>query len=158
MDRDSLRLLFASPARAPALDNAAAVDERSQGSRKICLYEARAKEAERARAQVVQRMQAARRDVYDANLRAEEAEARARNAEAAAAVASDQAKRAHIDAEARARKAETAAAIANDQARRARIERDRAQRDRDAVLHSIAWRVTWPLRTLAKHFSSEVQR
>jgi hypothetical protein len=44
-------------------------------------WEARAKEAERARAQIVRRLQAARTDIYDANLRAEEANLRAEQAE-----------------------------------------------------------------------------
>jgi len=58
--------------RGPA--TAVAVIESEIARRTAGAWEARAREAERARAQVVRRIQAARRDVYDANLRAEQAQ------------------------------------------------------------------------------------
>jgi len=58
--------------RDPAM--AVTVIELEVARRTAGAWEARAKEAERARAQVVRRIQAARRDVYDANLRAEQAQ------------------------------------------------------------------------------------
>jgi hypothetical protein len=112
-------------------------------------WENRATEAERARAQVVRRMQAARRDVYDANVRAEEAEVRATQAEAAARAAEARAIQAEAvarGAKVRAANAESVAAIMSGQAKQAQIDRERAMQERDVVLRSTAWRATWPVR------------
>jgi hypothetical protein len=118
----------------------AAVRELEFAQREACAANARLKDAERARAQIVRRMQAARREVYDANLRAEEAESRAKFAEAAAALAR----------------------LERDSARRerdsARRERDNVISERDTLLSSTVWRATWPIRTAAQHIPAPVRR
>jgi hypothetical protein len=121
-------------------------------------WKIRAEENARARDQVVHRIRAARRDVYDANLRAEEADFRAEQATATAReaefraeqaeVRAEQAKAAAGEAGARAERAEARALSAETEAAQAQIERDRAVRDRDAVLFSTAWRATWPIRAV----------
>jgi chromosome segregation ATPase len=93
--------------------------------------EVRARESERAREQIAINIAAARRDVYNANLRVEQSEARLAQAEARA----NQAERKANEAEARAMEAEAKVMHVEQQ--------------RDAVLRSTAWRATWPLRAVA---------
>lgn len=111
----------------------------------------RAEEHARARAQIARRMQAARRDVYDANLRAEEAETRA-----------GQAMEAAREAETRAQTAEAAGRssidLANALARHAEQERDAMEQERDAILYSTTWRATWPLRAVGSRLPSAIRQ
>lgn len=100
------------------------------------MWKTRAEEYARVRDEVVRRMQAARQDVYAANLRAEEAEI--------------QAQCAVKEATARAERAEAALATKDAEAKQMQIERNRALMERDLLLSSTMWRVTWPLRAIAQ--------
>jgi len=84
-------------------------------------------------------MDVARRAVYDANLRLEQAEMRAGQAEARAR-----------DAEAQAGEAEARAEQADARARE-------AEAATDALLSSTAWRVTWPLRVVGQRVSPRLR-
>ena len=106
--------------------------------------------------------------MFDANLRAEEAETRAERAEVAAEAAAARADRAAAEAEAVAVRADRAEAK-SEQAKaviellaadvqQAQIECDRARRDRDAVLTSTAWRATWPFRALGIRLPARLRR
>jgi O-antigen biosynthesis protein len=103
-------------------------------------WEAQIRESEWARERIAAQMAAARRDVYQANLQAEHSETRAERANAMAREAEDRARQ----AEARAREAEFKAA--------------QAERQRDALLQSTAWRMTWPLRAVAHRFPPSLRR
>jgi len=93
----------------------------------------RAEESERAREEIAYRMDAARRDVYEANLRLEQAEVRAAHAEVRA-----------MEAEARTAQAEARAAD--------------AEAFSDALMSSTVWRITWPLRAIADHVPTNLRR
>jgi chromosome segregation ATPase len=103
-------------------------------------WQARARESERAREQIARRMDAARRDVYEANRRSEAAEARAVQAKVRAGEAEARATR----AEAWATQAEACAA--------------EAEAARDALLSSTAWRMTWPIRALGQRIPHRLRR
>lgn len=135
-------------------------------------WKQRADEQARARAEIVLRMQAARRDVYDANLRAEEAEARAETAEVRASEAqsrADQAREAARVAEQRSQAAEQRSQAAEErhQAAEARAFETIAlavalvkcaEQERDSVLNSTVWRATLPLRTVGRSLPPSVRQ
>ena len=103
-------------------------------------WKSRARESEHAREQIARRMDVARRAVYDANLRLEQAEMRTEQAEARAR-----------DADARAEQADAGAKQADARARQAEVATD-------ALLSSTAWRVTWPLRVVGQRVSPRLRR
>jgi hypothetical protein len=104
----------------------AVTTEREQARAAVRALEARVRESVHSREQVLLRIDTARRDVYNANLRAEHAEARVEQAEL--------------------------------RAEQARIEREHVAQERDALLSSTAWKVTWPLRVLFKSIPSGLRR
>jgi glycosyltransferase involved in cell wall biosynthesis len=121
--------------------NAAQAEQtRREAEVRAAASEARAQEIERAREQIAARIIAARRDVYNANMRAEQCEAKAR------------------EAGTKAVQAETMISRVMAQAELAQIERDQAQRARDALLLSTAWQVTWPLRVAGHKLPPSVRR
>lgn len=97
----------------------AATAAADQARAEVHTWERRARDNERARTQIARRIDTARRDVYDANLRADQAKARAEQAW---------------------------------------IEQEHVVRVRDALLSSIAWQLTLPLRMASHHISSELRR
>jgi len=103
-------------------------------------WKSRARESEHAREEIARRMDAARRAVYDANLRLEQAEMRAEQAEARAR-----------DAEAQAGEAEARAEQADARARQA----DAAT---DALMSSTTWRATGFLRTAGNYMPTALRR
>lgn len=104
------------------------------------MWEARAKDHERAREQIALRIDAARRDVYDANLRVEQAEA-------AAGLAVQRAEQADL----RAEQAEATTALAAERA-------EHVTQQRDALLTSTIWRATSPLRWAAHDMLPKLRR
>jgi hypothetical protein len=167
-----------------AQSGTAAGDETGPARQEARAWEMRAREAARAREQIARRIYAARHDVYDANLRAEQAaeevaaanlravqaeeaaaaanlravqaeeaataaNLRAAQAEAAATAANLRAAQAEAAATAanlRAAQAEEAASLRAAQAEQVRIELAYAVQERDRLLSSTTWRMTWPLR------------
>jgi hypothetical protein len=118
------------------------------------IWEQRAKEATRAREQIALRIDAARRDVYEANLQVEQANLQVEEAN----LQVEQAQAIAAQAVGRAEEAEAAAALAVGRAEQAeaaaalvRIELEQMVRARDALLSSTIWRATWPLRAIAHH-------
>jgi chromosome segregation ATPase len=103
-------------------------------------WETRARESERARERIARRMDAARRDVYDANQLLEQAEIRAEQAEERTKAAEARAEQ----AEARAQQAEARA--------------KQAEANSDALLSSTAWRITSPLRKAGQRISPGLRR
>ena len=126
-------------------------------------WERRARECERARSQIVARIDAARREVYDVNFRAEQAEAvataaldRAIRSEVATAAALERIEQA---------KAKAIATVALDRATRSEAATAAAEaglrqalQERDAILSSTIWRATAPVRTIADHAAATLQR
>jgi hypothetical protein len=99
-------------------------------------------------------VQTAKHDVSLARLRTKEAEVRAEHARATATDALTRAERAELQA----MNANALAAVMSAQVAQARIERDRAVRDRDAVLSSTAWRMTRLLRAMGDCLPSGLRR
>jgi hypothetical protein len=126
----------------PGMQNTIAEQDpaRREAEASASTWEARTRESEWARERIALQMAAARRDVYQANLQAEHSEARAERAEARAREAEARVR----EAEARAKEAVTRAA--------------QAERQRDALLQSTAWRMTWPVRAVAHRFPPGVLR
>jgi glycosyltransferase involved in cell wall biosynthesis len=129
---------------------AAARAETEQARAEVRAWEKRAKEEARAREQIALRIGAARRDLYEANLRAEQAVGRAEQAEATAALAVGRAEQ----AEATAALAVGRAQQSEDAVASVRTKLEQVVRERDALLSSTIWRATAPLRTGARAFQS----
>src|SRR5262249_19531510 len=98
--------------------------------------EARAEESSRALEQIRLRIRIARHDVHDANIRAETA--------ATAAFTQVQ-------------EAQTQAQEAQTQAQEALVRCDRALRERDALLSSTVWQMTYLLRTMGNRMPPQVR-
>lgn len=124
-------------------------------------WEQRARECERARSQIVARIDTARREVYEVNLRVEQAEAiataaldRAIRSEAATAAALERIEQTKAIAAAalnRATRSEAATAAAEARLRQ-------ALQERDAILSSTSWRATAPVRMIADHAAVTLRR
>jgi len=117
-------------------------------------WQVRAIESERAHEQIAHRVNVARRDVYDANLRADKAQARAEQAEARtqeAIMIAEQAEARTREAIARAKQAET-------RANQAQTERHQALQELDAMLHSAIWQATWPVRAAGHRLPAGLRR
>jgi Methyltransferase domain len=119
---------------------AAAATETERARAEAHEWEIRAKDHARAREQIARHMDAARRDVYDANLLAEQAE----DAAARALRRAEQAELALQQAELALQQAELAL-------QQARSELERVIQERDVVLASTIWRATSPLRRAGRH-------
>lgn len=157
------------PSRRPGSVSAGEFDLAQREAR---AWKQRADEHARARAKIVLRMQAARRDVYDANLRAEEAEARAETAEVRAGEAQSRADRARDAARVAEQRSQAAerrrqAAEERHQAAEARAFETIAlavalakcaEQERDSVLSSTVWRATSPLRTVGRSLPPSVRQ
>jgi hypothetical protein len=129
----------------PADDSRSVAEAVAETQEAATGWEKRVKEAERAREQIARRLDAARRDVYAANLDADTAREAAARADAAAALATARAER----AEAGFALAASQAAIA--EAALASVEKELARvvQERDALVSSTIWRATAPLRAIA---------
>ncbi len=128
-------------------DDAATMSEAERARQEARAWKRRAEESALSRERIVRRMQSARRDVYDANLRAEEADLRADDADLRAEEARNLAGQAEAAAreagiradrsEAAAREAGTRADRAEAAAREAGIRAEQAEAAaREAVLRA----------------------
>jgi hypothetical protein len=140
----------------------------AEEERRARVWVAHAREDARARDQIIRRINAARRALCEANLRTEQAEARAREAEEGAGEAEARSRqavatakqfelRAH-QAEARLQQAETAVILAVGQREQALSESSGLLQERDAILSSTIWRATAPLRIVGRHLPLGLRR
>ena len=126
---------------------AAAVGDAERAQAEARAWEAHAKEEGRARRQIALRIDAARRDVYKANLLAEQSEDAAHVA-------------VHREEQARTELGHVAQQL--DQVRR-QLEQvgrqvEQLTRERDLLLSSTVWRATWPLRWVARYIPTKLRQ